>query len=530
MNRIASLVLAACLPGCVALAQLAQQGGSSSASSTGPDGAHHVEIAGRTYRVGPYWGPECDRIGAPKEEVTPYGEPHATMGKQPNLSHDPADQILRLVCVESILSSADEPARNTWVMQHFRFDELAFDHFTASMMLVQCLEAGSCLDEGGPPEKPDVKYITTYERPATRPVEQYYEVAMMRWYADRVDPAQVAKRLATLPLPPAAQQTYLALLDRARTRVVAVSNELVPEIKRVFVDLPAAVYQQRAAARARSAKVLARLASLTERVKAERTAGVTDDTMAKLRQLRVAYHASCHKDCTHDAIFRAITEQLFWGYATRGDGPGAMIEAKLLDHPEPSAAQEIADEQGAAISRIRGRLARVSAAREQGIDADTARATARGATFDLGEGRYVYRWDDELKIDWLALVPDAQDVGSFEGKVAELDRKGDHVLVRFHDQVSSWEESTNCYETGRIDSISADGHINYREECNGSTTKTERHKVAPVVIPASEAAGLHGGDELFGFARGDADKGPRTGRIWIVKRGSRVARLADVPL
>lgn len=54
------------------------------------------------------------RIGANGNEVTPYDpEPQPTMGKQPNLSGDLADQFLRLVCVENILSSEDEPERNT---------------------------------------------------------------------------------------------------------------------------------------------------------------------------------------------------------------------------------------------------------------------------------------------------------------------------------------------------------------------------------------------------------------------------------
>src|SRR5450432_4122481 len=92
----------------------------------GPEG-HHVQLDGRTYRVGPYWGPECERIGAYKNEVN-RGETEAaaTAGKQPNLAQDPADQILRLVCVEEIYSSEDEPDRDTWVTQHFRFDEISF--------------------------------------------------------------------------------------------------------------------------------------------------------------------------------------------------------------------------------------------------------------------------------------------------------------------------------------------------------------------------------------------------------------------
>src|SRR3569832_2498125 len=100
---LAPLLLAAC--GILKLVPANGGGGD------GPEG-HHVAIEGRTYRVGPYWGPECERIGAYKHEVTPYDpEPEPTMGKQPNQSADPADQFLRLVCVERGGAAGGGPGR-----------------------------------------------------------------------------------------------------------------------------------------------------------------------------------------------------------------------------------------------------------------------------------------------------------------------------------------------------------------------------------------------------------------------------------
>lgn len=523
---LSSVFLAAC-----GILKLVPSNGS---AGDGPEG-HHVQIEGRTYRVGPYWGPECERIGAYRNEVTPYDpEPAPTMGKQPNLASDPADQFLRLVCVEQIMSDEDEPERNTWVVQHFRFDELYFDHTTAAMMLVECLKAGSCLGEGAPfhhqkIDNPEAMKLEEEQARAPRRAFQYYEVGMMRWYADHVDDKQVAAKLATIPgLPPAAQQVFMAQLAKAKARVIAVSDELVPEAKKLFVDLPAAVYNQRTAEHARDGKTITELGLLTARAKSERASGVTDETIAKLRELRIAYHATCRADCTRGVVFAAITKQLFWAYVSRGDSAAAMAESKLLEHLDPTAQQEIATKQSDQIGKAMSRTHRVASAREQGIDADTASSTANGKLLDLGDGRYVYTWNSEFRIDYEALVPEAQEVGHVGGKVAALERKGPNMLVRFQDELSSDTEGTDCYETNRIDGIDSSGKLIYREACRGSVTHVERRKVDPVTIPANEASGLHGGDEIVGFAKGTGDA--RIGRIWLVKRGQRVARLREMAL
>lgn len=528
------LVLPSLLAGCVQLAQLGHSNGTSTSN-----GIPYVGSGNNRERVGPYWGPECVRIGAPTEPIRGSNtDADPTMGKQPNLAHDPADQVLRLVCVDTILSDADEPERNTWVVQHFRFDELYFDHFTASMMLVQCLMAHSCLDA---PHviKPKHDLHNPYaeklraEQDAQPPdVWQYYEAGMMRWYADHVDPAEVQKKLAALPLPAAAQQAYMRLLDTARKDVVLFTDSLKTDAKAIFVDVPVQTFEQRAAEHAKHGKVIAELATLVDRVKAERAAGtmgVSDDTIARLTKLRLGFESACKGDCTHGAIFAGITKQLFWSYVSRGDAPAATAEAKLLDKLDPTAAEEIADKQSKMIEAARGRVERVRRAREQGVDAESARSTANGSVVDFGDGRYLYRWNRDFRIDWESLIPNGQ-VGPIEGKVAGVDRRGNQITIRFQDIVSSWSEETGCYETGRIESIDRDGHINYRQQCTGSTTKTERHKVPPVTMIATEAAGLSPGDEVIGFTGFGPKQEHVGGRVWVVRRGTKLVRVRDVPL
>lgn len=521
----------ATLAGC----QLIKIDGTTTASS----GIPYIGSGNNRERVGPYWGPECERIGAPTEPIRGrHTDADPTMGKQPNLAHDPADQILRLVCVDTILADADEPHRNTWVTQHFRFDELFFDHFTASEMLVQCLLARSCLDAPHvirphhDHQNPIANRMQAEQDARPPDVWQYYEAGMMRWYAEHVDPAEVAKRLAELPLAPAAQQTYLRLLDRARTEVVAFTDGLLPDAKRIFVDVPLETFARRQAAYAKSRTYVGELAALIARVKDERNAGtaaVSDGTVAQLSKLRIAYERSCKQDCTRDTIFAAITKQLFWAHVSRGDAVAATAEAKLLAKLDPSAAMEIGATQDQLISEAQARLGRVKRAREQGLDPDTARSTAAGSITDFGDGRYVYTWHDDYKIHWESLIPGGK-VGPVEGKVAGIARRGNQVTLRFRDLVSSWEEGTGCYETGRIESISRDGRITYREHCTGSTRKTERHEVPPVTMLASEAAGIAPGDEVIGFTAFGPKQERVDARVWVVRRGQRLVRLRDVPL
>ena len=227
-------------------------------------------------------------------------------------------------------------------------------------------------------------------------------------------------------------------------------------------------------------------------------------------------------------MFAAITKQLFWAYVSRGDSAAAMAESKLLEHLDPTAQRRsrrsrASDPEGA------GRTARVAQAREQGLDADTASSTANGKLLDLDDGRYVYEWKGEFKIYWESLIPDGHDVGHVGGKVAALERKGATILVRFQDELSSSDtESTDCYETNRIDGIDSSGKLIDRQKCNGSVTHVDRRKVEPVTMPANEAANLHAGDEIVGFAKGSG--AARMGRVWLVKRGERVARLREMAL
>ena len=499
-------------------------GGSSSSN-----GIHYIGDGNQRERVGPYWGPECLRepVSAHTNSVG-YNETDAepTMGKQPNVSHDPADQILRLVCVDTIMSDDDEPERNTIVMQHFRFDELMFDHFTASEMLVQCLlSAGSCLDA------PHV-VRQAGQTVRTPQVWQYYQAGMMRWYAERVDRAEVLKRVSELPLPPQAQAVYMQLFDRAKKGVFTFTDNLPLDAKEIFVTLPYETFQRRRAEYAKSGKYVTELVALTAKIKEERnagTAGVSDETVDKLAKLRIAYEKTCKQDCTRGTIFSTMTKQLFWAHVSRGDAVAATAEAKLLDKLEPTAAQEIGEQQRKLIGEAQARVGRVKRAREQGLDQDTARSTAAGSITDFGDGRYVYDWHDDFKIYWESLLPQGK-VGPIEGKVAAIDRRGKEVTIRFADRVSSWEEGTNCRETGRIESISRDGHITYREHCSGSTTKVERTKVEPVTMIASEASGIAPGDEVIGFTS-FGPKSERVGaRVWVVRRGQKLVRLRDVPL
>src|SRR5262249_18917347 len=136
---------------------------------------------------------------------------------------------------------------------------------------------------------------------------------------------------------------------------------------------------------------------------------------------------------------------------------------------------------------------------------------------------YMYRWDDELAIDYEKMVPDK--VEQAGGKVAALERRGKAVIVRMQDEVSSCTEEANCCETNRVDGIESRGKLVYTEACAREATHVDRQGVPPITVPAGEASALRAGDEVVAFVNGD-----RSGRIWMVKHGERVVRLRDMAL
>jgi hypothetical protein len=85
------------------------------------------------------------------------------------------------------------------------------------------------------------------------------------------------------------------------------------------------------------AVLLAQLGALTDELATERAHGrVSAETVAALRELRLAYHARCAGGCTRDAIFAELTKQLVVAYAAHGDPASAMAERELLTSLRPT--------------------------------------------------------------------------------------------------------------------------------------------------------------------------------------------------
>jgi hypothetical protein len=84
------------------------------------------------------------------------------------------------------------------------------------------------------------------------------------------------------------------------------------------------------------------------------------------------------------------------------------------------------------------------------------------------------------------------------------------------------------HESNRVDRITSDGHIVYRQTCSGSEPHIDHDRVSPVLVPESDGVGVHAGEGLQGFARSASNKAPRSARIWLV--GKRVLRIANVAI
>jgi hypothetical protein len=103
----------------------------------------------------------------------------------------------------------------------------------------------------------------------------------------------------------------------------------------------------------------------------------------------------------------------------------------------------------------------------------------------------------DREIDWTVLAWESTfNQTSFDrdqkGRVAAVKAQGDGVMVTF--KTESWKEPTfNCKETNRIDRITADGRVEYRQICTRTGTETVKVTPRPVWIRKDLAAGIKPG-------------------------------------
>ena len=273
-----------------------------------------------------------------------------------------ADQLLRLVCVERILSYGERATRDTWVVQHFRSTSSRSITSTAAMMLVASSRRESCLGEGAPhiqraaaqnPGGRDARPLKAARGRSVGGRAGPTRSSMMRWYADRVDAAEVAAPVAAWPLPrPRAAGVPRACSTQREGRAfIAVSDALYARAQAPVRRATRPVFRptRDRDLTAPIAAILTQLAGIStarvkDRARRRDRGAVADETLDALRTLRRAYHDSMQERLhARSGVRRRSRASCSGAFVSRGDGARARgRERSCSPTSDPRAAMEIA--------------------------------------------------------------------------------------------------------------------------------------------------------------------------------------------
>ena len=501
--------------GCAILTNLKGQGASDGSADTSQVthdkhgiAIHRISENGDTYRVGPYWGPACesDAVSAPKLRIGRRDMPAAPEGRQPRLDAGVPDQVHRLVCVDQIRSTTIDAGRNSYTELHLRFDDLDFDHYKAALIVLSCGRAESCL-----------------ARPDRDRMEKRYQVGMSYYYATNLDVGIVARFIAKHDIDDRAQKVFLAELEKAKNGIVAAVAKFPATERDVFVNVPAKIYAERLAYRAKHEALYTRLDEVRSEAKAH-SGPAADGTIFALQRLRDEYLAQCGEpSCSYDPLYLAVARDLFFAHMSRKDNLAAAAEAKFLsrrrDDNAKSASELIYLAQYDLVRKHREAAGQLQRARSQGMDASAASAVVGGAEpYDFRGNSFLWRYKDEYIPNYYGMVPNSRSFRLVEGEIRRKVASGDGVQIVFSDVVKQYKKY-DCVDTNRISKIDRDGKVHYKQRCKSRGTGINRRAIPPVVVPRAEAKAAKVGDTLHVLAKDGA------GRIYVGKRDDNIVQL-----
>jgi hypothetical protein len=374
------------------------------------------------------------------------------------------------VCINS--AGLEHEQYEALFADHAAFDDRRFDHLRAASMVLDCARNRYC--------EPQI-------------------AAMMAGYARRIDPKAVDTAFAAAGASAPLRQALLARLQWARQGIELRVSLIPPRLRELWVDVPERVWAERQEYYTRFATLYAELDPLLAEV--ERGSGDLAATAAKLRALRGRYLDACKAEgCLFTPFVVETTRALLTVAVRKRDVAVAFAEADLLDDDRMHAqllSRAILTALMPATERARTEWTRYDEAKRKGTDDVSLRAMfgdvppveVRGSPWSLwGKG--------QLPDLTAALAGTPVDRGG--GNVRAVQLRGGVAIVTFADDVTTYEDA-DCRETSKIDGISSDGKLIYRQVCTNFRMKTERKKLAPIEVPPEDAASLRPGDLVLAF-------------------------------
>lgn len=404
-------------------------------------------------RGGIYTGAECKTPeGNPPGDVR-YGEGQRDRfleGPRREIGWPIEKQILGLICVHATSGT------NAVIPQHDAFDDRHYDHLAAAMMILDCDVSTACnLDNGR------------------------LALGLMTWYVANTDLDQVAKRLADVPITAKARQFFLTRVEQAARHIETMATQLDPRRRRLYVEIPNAVHDARAAYFKTNASLYTRLDAVIEHAEENRKKGrVSQAVYAALEGLRAEYLKDCgREECRFDPFFTDVTRELALLHLAGRDPVGVLAENALLrgeDANRNGYGPSIMRAQYTAMQKEAADYQRYEQARRQGVDEGALRQSFGGtAPIEVDPSTV---WSAGLGFpDFAAAVRDDDTYTSEQISVASVDVKSEIVTLK------------PSYGDGAVYVPKAEGeHVKAGEVCRVVITRKDRDGL---IVECSERSG-----------------------------------------
>ncbi len=466
---------------------------------------------------GRYRGPECEAFELHEQTAHVYRDGKSSSvstfyAPQPARNDALSLQVAKLACGDMISSYAQDGGAPAIVHALYGFDARRFDHVAAALAVTMCGQDSHCIG----PDPPNTESGSE---------DRDYAAGMLVALSRRIEPTTVSAALTEAGVGTALRDRFLARLAAARAEIDRRVAAMPEAAAAVLVTIPTQVWDARAAEGTAQPELWARFDAAAAAAAAQREAGVSDDAVTTLADLRREFVAACGElDCAQRSMGVAIARALLLAYVSRGDALGAQAELALAQpQPPVEAVFEIDARQREAMGAATEAHRTQASLRDQGLDEGTARSATRGAAAYDFSAVHRFAFERARGVQWASLAGEPREHG---GTLRAKKARGDQVVLQFDDIVTKYADEV-CRDTNRVERIESDGRLVYGTKCRATgKTNVDRQPVPPVVVPAREATSLQPGDAVrVVVTPGEA---PQAARVLAAWRKDTLVQLRDV--
>jgi hypothetical protein len=374
-----------------------------------------------------------------------------------------------LACSQRPSFSSQSDLDTDLANRHARLDDRRFDVLSVGLMTLTCRRA--CLDS------------------------DFVNVAMLAGLAHVLEPDAVHAAVEPLAMSPAAKKFLAGRILQASADLSAIASNYTPQVKQLFIELPAQIRAERA----RYFKTHAKHYAAFDALDVAKHRG-DPDMLDKLFALRAAYFASCAApECRYDPFVESVTKEIVLAALTAKDEPLATFEGALFGDAELAR-----NRYATMVYRAQYLEAKQAQELYEAYDKETSAGTD-AATLAAKFGptapvrlRTGMLWEGGDPISAvLRGSPASYDVVT--ANVANVRIKNGLAEITFSDTVQTYE-ARDCVETNKISGITKEGNVVYHQSCRSAGTATNRFSNQSIKVSPRDVAGLRPGEEVTAFA------------------------------